>query len=270
MSVFKLSKDNLASLEKHRQEYIAKCKEEFKGFDSNTLGLKEELRADKKFNEFIFDEAYLKSIITKVPSDFKAKLENTLKPFMKENFTQWLDIFRIYAFVCFEENNDNVRILANSYNDGGLGLNFYNGVINEPNLKAYEALFETLGFLSTEELCGLKNIIENDYFSDEDFKCFEVMQDFLCAFLIFRDFIDEENFKIVYANNLWIYEMSSFSLLSEDIFKIFNATSQKGLYAKKTFNSKDEVEWLFEDSKYGAGMKYDEQELLKFLINKIL
>lgn len=113
---------------------------------------------------------------------------------MKENFTQWLDIFRLYAFVCFEENDENIRILEDSYHEGGLGLHFYNGAINEPNLNAYETLFKSLEFLSYEELYGLKNIIENDYFSDE------------------------ENFKIVYANNLWIYEMTSFSLLSEDIF----------------------------------------------------
>lgn len=75
---------------------------------------------DKKFNELVFDEAYLKSIIAKVPSDFKARLENTLKPFMKENFTQWLDIFRLYAFVCFEENDENIRILEDSYHEGGL------------------------------------------------------------------------------------------------------------------------------------------------------
>lgn len=64
--------------------------------------------------------------------------------------------------------------------------------------------------------------------------------------------------------------MTSFSLLSEDIFKIFNKTSQKGLYAKKAFDSKDGVKWLFEHSKYEARMKYDEQELLTFLIDKII
>lgn len=41
-------------------------------------------------------------------------------------------------------------------------------------------------------------------------------------------------------------------------------------YAKKAFDFKDEVKWLFEHSKYEARMKYDEQELLTFLIDKII
>lgn len=89
------------------------------------------------------------------------------------------------------------------------------------------------------------------------------------AFLIWRDLIDEKSFEVIYRNNC-LYEEGIFPPLSEDIFKLFNEKNKKGLYAKKAFNSKDEIEWLFKDSKYKAAMKYDEKELLEFLINKLL
>lgn len=102
---------------------------------------------------------------------------------MKKSYTEWLDIFRFYVFVCFEENDGDLKILANAYNEGGLGLNFYNGIIKEVNIEAYEALFKTLQFLSLKELCALKNIIQaNDYYVDEDLNILALYRIFCMLF----------------------------------------------------------------------------------------
>lgn len=271
MSLFKFSDECLKTLEVFRNEYVLQCQKEFKNFKSNTLGLK----LDEDSKEYYCDKEYLKKLILKVPNNFKIRLENALKPFMKSEDKEWMDIFRFFAFICFE-SKDNTRVLADMYNEGGLNLSFYNGVIKEPNIKAYEALFKTLDFLSIEELCGLKNIVEDGYFNEEEIlnEFFEY-EDFLYAFLILRDMIDEHHFSII-CNRYHSFDFLS----SEEIFEDLNEKLEKngvkrngcffvekGFYAKKNLTTIVEVEELFDDADFS--LLNSEEYRLEFLIKKL-
>ncbi|EAL52591.1 hypothetical protein [Campylobacter upsaliensis] len=272
MSIFRISVEKLNVLKAYRQEFLTECDTKFKDFKNNTLGLK----LDEDSKEYYGDKDYLKELFAKIPSDFKARLEDTLKPFMQKNDKEWLDIFRFYAFVCFE-GGDNVRILADIYNEGGLDINFYNGVIKEPDIKAYQALFKVLEFLSIEELCALKNIVENSYFNeDEILNEFFKYEDFLYAFLIWRDIVNEAHFSIIYEES---YNYPFDFLSSEEIFENLNEKLEKngakenscffvekGFYARKNLIIR-EIEELFEDADFS--LLNDGKDRLEFLIKKI-
>lgn len=76
MSVFRLSKEYFASIEAFKQEHLVECKEQFSSFEANTLGLKEEQRAEmENLQSLTFNEQCLNEIVSKVPSDFKERLE---------------------------------------------------------------------------------------------------------------------------------------------------------------------------------------------------
>ncbi|EAJ2130782.1 hypothetical protein CXA84_08090 [Campylobacter upsaliensis] len=273
MSIFRISVEKLNVLKAYRQEFLTECDTKFKDFKNNTLGLK----LDEDSKEYYGDKDYLKELFAKIPSDFKARLEDTLKPFMQKNDKEWLDIFRFYAFICFE-GGDNVRILADIYNEGGLDINFYNGVIKEPDIKAYQALFKVLEFLSIEELCALKNIVENSYFNeDEILNEFFKYEDFLYAFLIWRDIVNVAHFSIIYEKS---YNYPFDFLSSEEIFENLNEKLEKngakengcffvekGLYAKKNLII-EEAKELFEDADFSS--LNDKKDRLEFLIKKLL
>lgn len=271
MSVFKFSDECLKALEVFKDECVDKYK--INDFKHNTLGLK----LDEKSGELYADKNYIKQLIAKIPTDFNERLENTLKPFMKNENKEWLDIFRFYACVCFEDG-DNVKILTDMYGEDGLHIEFYNGVIKEPiDIKAYQILFEMLNFLSVDELYGLKNILENTYFNEDEilnefFKC----ENFLYAFLIWRDIVSEEHFSMIYKKSYGVYPFDFLS--SEEIFEDLNEKLkkngvekhncffvEKGLYAKKNL-FKEDLEELFEDADFS--LLNDEKDRLEFLIKK--
>lgn len=285
MTRYSYTKDELAPLKAFREDCRAKIKEKFCDFDSNTLGMKDDGSGDW----LVCDYDRLDEILTKVPRDFRANLSAALKPFMDESSDEWLDAFRIWAFACLDENDGNLRALSDEYDENGLHINLYNGLLRAPNLKAYEALFGLLNFLSIEELCAIKNIVEADNERDGDYKHRHFLEnrDFLWAFLIWRDMVGNvDYFSIIFENNLEVYDYTDLIFVSENIYQELNfdvyETINAGLYAKRQFISVSEIESILEgddegydedenDVKdgYPRGTRADKGEMLEFIIGKI-